>query len=465
MTLEFQKDLLRVLVQQPSFKRYILEIPEEIFEVPETQVVFQLLQKYVEKYRKQPEYGSMLEWWDRLTKKQRLEDAVYKNVQVEIASVYEPYKGDLGLLEDCIAEEIQYKMAKNLVQKYAPQLNDGIEVYRKMRIELNGIIDFDKRVEDDTQGKYLFKDYEAPKVGNRVGKPTFLNALNRMTSVGGFYAPQLVIVMGTPKGFKTGTVMNLALNYAIDGLKVLYADTENGLLQIENRFNQAMAECTYAELFDDEVRDVLEQQVKRMKAMGGEIRIERFPAYTKSISDVEAKLDELREQDGWVPDLIVYDYLDLFLANDASKRKERRINIQHVYFDAINLQAKIGCFGISPSQVNKEALNKPVINMRDFSEDFGKAMNAHAAFAICRTAEELEMGVARIVPVVQREGVAQSSGATCLIKVDEARMSIKEITYEDYVSVMGDTAVQMESEGRKSKRKTPRVDSSKVVDD
>lgn len=466
MTIEFQKDLLRVLVQQPSFKKYILEIPEEVFELPESQVVFQLLQKYVSKYRKQPEYSSMLELWDRLTKKQRLEDVIYKNVQVEIASVYEPYKGDLGLLEESVSEQIQYKMAKNLVQKYAPQLNDGIEVYRKMRIELNSIIDFDKKVDDDDQGKYLFKDYEAPKVGNRVGKPTFLNALNRMTSVGGFYSPQLVVIMGTPKGFKTGTVMNLALNYAIDGLKVLYADTENGLLQIENRFNQAMAECTYAELFSDEVRETLEQQARRMQAMGGDIRIERFPAYTKTIADVEAKLDELREKDGWVPDLIVYDYLDLFLANDPSKRKEKRINIQHVYFDAINLQAKIGCFGISPSQVNKEALNKPVINMRDFSEDFGKAMNAHAAFAICRTAEELEMGVARIVPVVQREGVAQASGATCLVKMDESRMSIKEMTYEEYMAMMGDAAVKTSSdtEGRK-KRKRPKVDSEKVTDD
>lgn len=467
MTIDFQKDLLRVLIQSPSFRKYIPQISEDIFDMPESQVIFQLLQNYVEKYRKQPEYSSMMEWWSRVTKKQSIEENTYKSIQVEIASMYEEYRGDTGLLEDTIAEQIQYKMAKVLFQKYASQLSDGIDIYRKMRIELNDIIDFDTEETTESEGKYLFKEFDPPKRGQRIGQPTFLKALNRMTAAGGFHTPQLVIIMGTPKGFKTGTVMNLALSYAIDGLKVFYADTENGLLSIENRFKQAMAKCTYQELFSGDLNDILEEQSRRMQVMGGEIRMERFPAHTKSINDIEAKLDELRDEDGWVPDLIIYDYLDLFLANDPTKRREKRINIQHVYFDAINLQAKIGAFGISPSQVSKEALNKPIINMKDFSEDFGKAMNAHAAFAICRTVEEQELGVARIVPVVQREGVAQASGATCLVKMNEERMDITEITYEEYEDIAGEMVVKtdMPDDSKRGRRKAPKVDTKNLTDD
>ena len=126
MTLEFQKDLLRVLAQSPAFRKYVALISEDIFELPETQVVFQLLQSYIKKYKKQPSYSSLLELWDRVSKKQTVEASIYKNVQVEIGSVYETYEGDLGLLQETIVEQVQYRMAKILVQKYAGQLNDGL---------------------------------------------------------------------------------------------------------------------------------------------------------------------------------------------------------------------------------------------------------------------------------------------------------------------------------------------------
>lgn len=70
--------------------------------------------------------------------------------------------------------------------------------------------------------------------------------------------------------------------------------------------------------------------------------------------------------------------------------------------------------------------------MTNFSEDFGKAANCHAAFALCRTPYEKEAGVMRIVPVLQRDGVAQHSNYSCFVDVDEARMTVKEIKYDEW---------------------------------
>lgn len=467
MTLEFQKDLLKILLQDRSFRKYIEKLPDKLFELAEHDVVFQLLKKYYEKYRNIPTYSSMLEFWDISAKEQNVVESVYEVVKNSLVELYEPYKGDISLLRESIVENAQYKAVKLLIQTYADRFKDeGLLAYKKFRVELDKIISLEDSLKDsEDAGKFLVKDYCDPIKDSKNSCPTFLKGLNFMTAARGFYAPQLIVFMGSPKGFKTGTVMKLALEYAKQGHKVFYADTENGVNSIENRFKQAILECTYDDLFSGAHNKTLEALVKGVSKIGGEIRIEPFDAYAKTIGDVEVKLEELEEKHGFKPDIIIYDYLDLFLSKDVTKRREKRINIQHVYMEAINLQKKLGCFGITPSQVNRAALNAKVINMGDFAEDFGKAMNAHAAFAICRTEEEIKNGVARLLPVMQREGVAQAVGNSCLLSIDESRMCIREITYEDYMQ-----KVDLEEEKSKNKNvrvraKVKRVDISKLTDD
>lgn len=111
---------------------------------------------------------------------------------------------------------------------------------------------------------------------------------------------------------------------------------------------------------------------------------------------MNTELERLRDERGWVPDVILWDYPDLFEPTDKSI-KDKRLKIQAVYFEIINLNHKWGCFSMGLSQISRNAVNKAVINMKDFAEDFGKAANCHAAFAICRTEEEMEAGTARLI--------------------------------------------------------------------
>jgi hypothetical protein len=202
----------------------------------------------------------------------------------------------------------------------------------------------------------------------------------------------------------------------------------------------ALMNCELHELYDPDVQKELDEILYKFgHYMRGDIFIDTYPAYAKSIADVEARLSYLREKNNWVPDIIVYDTIDKFIpSNILDQKRDTRIRIQLVYDEVINLNKKIGTFAIAPSQVNRKAIGKKNFDIKDLSEDFGKAMNAHAIFAICATDAEIEGGIRRIVPVAQREGSRFRQGVECLVHVDEKIMEVKEVRKEDYNSNVAD---------------------------
>ena len=271
--------------------------------------------------------------------------------------------------------------------------------------------------------------------------------------------------MGAPKSFKTGMLLKTAMEYVRQGFKVYYVDCENGINSIRTRGYQAIMECEGKELRRDNNPEILADLVEKWQMQGGDLQIGFFPAHTKCVNDVKAELMYLKDEEGWEPDIICWDYPDLMLANDHSKRKEKRINIQHVYFDIINLNVEMDIFSFALSQVSKNAVNKTVINMKDFSEDFGKAMNAHAAFATCRTQEEVEAGFARLVPVVQREGEMFTGSNQVVMRFEEKKMVIEEIDYDEAVDYLEDAGFGGSRKKEAPKRVTKEEVANKQVSD
>lgn len=146
--------------------------------------------------------------------------------------------------------------------------------------------------------------------------------------------------------------------------------------------------------------------------MGGDMVIDHFPAYKCDANDIDANLQDLKDNHVWTPDVIMIDYADLLKPIDP-KITEKRLMIQHVYFDLINLNNKWDTWSMTPTPVGKKAVEKAIIKITDFAKDFGKAYNCHSAWALCRTPEERAAGTARLIPVTQRDGV---SYATLLYK-------------------------------------------------
>lgn len=432
MTIDLQKDTLKFLAQSPKAKTLITGVVQKAFDLPEDQFIFSLIQTYWEMYSKPPSRMALMDLFETETEGKDIKAKTVAQVRLGISRLFDEIEDEDFTLTRLV-EQVKAKLSLEMFRRFTRQVMDGEDVIADVLKEIDRIANISNQLEE-TVSVSLIHDNGTSVLDNREPIPTFILALNRMTSAGGFMAPELIILMGPPKSFKTGTALCIALNMVKMGYKVYWADFENGANAILTRSKQQYLECTEGELkqWDNistehglSLRECWRSMIEYTGMIGGDFRVGEFRAHLNTLSDVEYDLDKLAEI-GWVPDVIFYDYLDLARSSNP-KITEKRLVIQDVYHHAIRINSDRGTVAFSFSQVKQKALNKEVITVGDFPEDFGKAANAHAAFAICRTEQEIEMGTARIVPVMQRRGVKYRPGMEAIVFIDEARMLIKEI--------------------------------------
>lgn len=369
---------------------------------------------------------SLIQFFQRESKGQEFSEELRDHIVIEIEEAFIPLR-DPEIVKDVIVEYVQKKTFRQVLKEARDRVDEtDDDIYDDFMYRIQGIRDLGKEDDSMTQlGGFLLRDFKRGDLNLEVGVPCQFQAINEKTSKNGFASPELIILMGAPKSFKTGTLLNFMLGFVRDGLNVYYVDCENGKDSIMRRMKQAMVEATYMELREDTYGDELENIVKMTSKRGGDFVADFYPAHTKSVSDVKKNLAWYRDEHGWKPDVIAWDYPDLMKSSDKYI-KEKRLNIQAVYHEIIALNYELGVFSFGLSQVSRQAVDKEVLSIKDFAEDFGKAANCHGAFALCRTPEEVKHGLMRIVPIAQREGEAQGKSNQAVFEVDESRQVIRE---------------------------------------
>ena len=438
MKLEFQEELLRFFIQHKAAKKYVEAFDKNIFELITHETIFGLLKDFIKKYKGYPSCADMLEFFRTQLKAQKGEKITQQLVDMmenAIRAAYDPFTGNVEYVRSTIVEEYQRKLLMELFKDQAKALSEKdpkavADVLKKAQA-IKKIGDENLDEVERNRGRYLLKDHKPGSIKQAAGKPSYLKGLNRMRGTGGFSTGELYLMMMPPKGFKTGTCLSLSLGFMRDGGSEYYADTENGHEKLNLRMQQAMSELTALEVLSGEHDELIVQLINKYKIRGGDFVADYFPMHTKDMNDVDLELERRRDEDGFIPTEIFFDNLDNFKPIDKSI-KEKRHQITAVYADALRLLSKWDCIGFSPSQVNRNAVNKAILDMTAFAEDFMKAANCHGAWAMCQDGVEKIAWIARILPVVQREGVDQDSGAACYVSLDKARMQIKEISYDEW---------------------------------
>lgn len=434
--LQFQESLLKYIIQSRDSRKYIPDVDSDLFADEVYQFLFNLFKDYLKKYKYTPSEENLTQHFINKLPEINISTELEKIVYDKLKILYQPLVSDTLIYDNTIRLFVQKVKTKKVISENLDSINNAdFSFFDKLSREISSISKISNEGlltdNDQTKGVFLLADFQPinPKDTRKEITPTSLIMLNKLTSSKGFKAPESIIIMSGPKGFKTGTMINLLKGFVADGKKVFFADFENGVKNIRDRVLQSMAGATKDELLNGEVNEELQYLVKHYHSLGGEMRIEYFPQGISNLDDVDNKLEELKEEYNWTPDIIMYDYLDLAGAADRSI-KEKRLIIQYNYHHAVRLNNKWNTFSISPSQISKEAYRHMqkhrYIDLTAFSEDFGKAANCHAAFAVCRTSYDEDNGLAYIIPVVQREGLRFKEGVECPVIFDEAKQQVIE---------------------------------------
>ena len=426
MTIDFQTNILKYLLQTPNGGQYFQYLDSSLFDLVVHSIAFDTLHKYFKQYGDVPTPTTaekLLE--DDIKATDGLSEELSTELRAIFSNFHEPINPkDREYIEDVLILTIQGQQTDKYIMSYGDkklsldQLTSKLGQLNTMKqhkaVDADGLLMADRRLHADDLAD---------------GAPTFLDELNRLTTAGGFHTPQLVIFASGPKHFKTGFLIKFGVEYARDGYKVYYADGENGVRSIRRRAKMAITEYTSDELKLAKDLESVYTNFNSGVSMfpGGDLFVDYWPSGTATIGDVKNRLAYIKETKNWEPDLIIWDPIDDFLPTPAEdQRLPNRLKIQKVYHEVIALNAELGIFSFAPSQVSKAAIDKPVFDLKDLNEDFGKVMNAHAVFAICATPEEFDDHLRRIVVVVQREGERYNGKNHVLVKIDETKASIKQ---------------------------------------
>lgn len=330
-----------------------------------------------------------------------------------------------------------------------------INEFVKARSFENAAIEFVTLIERNkiTAAKELM--YEALKVGiekEDVGltyfnldTPTYLNnnEYNYLTStgvptldklIGGYKRGEFVCILGGYKGKKSWSLIKVGEESLMRGLNVLHISHEMNADEIEMRYDMAIGGLVsdrdisevQIEIVDDignienkytkRVENVYNKEAvfevrKKLHRHGGNLIIKKYPMRTGTMSELDRYLDYLETYHDFIPDVVLNDYADIMLLPKAGNTRD---SLNTIYMDHKRLADERNMLVITVSQVNREALSKEKLTMKDIAEDARKVGNVDVMVSYSQTDTQEKDNIMRgqVIATRSRKGM----GCGCLFK-------------------------------------------------
>ena len=134
----------------------------------------------------------------------------------------------------------------------------------------------------------------------------------------------------------------------------------------------------------------------------GDLRMHCAPSGTFSIKDLRAKLKEEEASDGFVPDVVVIDYMDILASSD--KKQDFRHQQNDIWKDARALALEYNILVVSATQSNAAAYDIETQTMDNYSEDKRKLGHVTLFVGLNQTPDEYRANLMRLGVILQREG-------------------------------------------------------------
>lgn len=225
---------------------------------------------------------------------------------------------------------------------------------------------------------------------------------------GGCGTGELIVVLAPPERGKTLVLVNFAAQALYQGLTVGYFTLELAERKIARRFDLRISGRPISLLRKDPTK--IKSPLQALRNNGCNLVIKDYSSEYPKVEDIKSFIITYQNRMKKNFDMIIIDYADLVAP--SHQHKQERFGIKEVYTGLRRLANEFKIPVITASQANRRSVEKAVITMADFAEDFQKAAIADVVLAICQTPEELEEDLARIYIAKNR-----SSGKHLLFRV------------------------------------------------
>jgi hypothetical protein len=134
---------------------------------------------------------------------------------------------------------------------------------------------------------------------------------------------------------------------------------------------------------------------------GSRIRLQCYPRFSATLSQIEQDLDYLEYYEGFRPDIIVIDYADILMPE--RERGDHRHEVNETWMALARMADERDCIVFTATQSTKKSWDAKRTKGSDTSEDYRKAAHATFMLAISQTPGEKRQGLMRISIAFARE--------------------------------------------------------------
>jgi archaellum biogenesis ATPase FlaH len=307
-------------------------------------------------------------------------------------------KSDYGAVEVMIKEAVQIGLARDM----------GTDYFADPRGRLMGIKDKNGQIS--------------------TGWPSMDRRL-----FGGMNRGELNIFAGGSGAGKSLFLANLGVNWALQGLNVVYLTLELSEALVSMRIDSMITGVSTKEIFKD--LDDVEMKVKMIGKKSGMLQVKYMPS-GKTANDVRAYLKEYEIKVGKKVDILLVDYLDLLMP--VSKKispADLFIKDKYVSEELRNLAVEKNCILVTAAQLNRGAVEEVEFDHSHISGGLSKIQTADNVFGIFTSRAMRERGRYQIQLMKTRS--SSGVGMKVDLEFNLESLKISDLPEEDQESTAG----------------------------
>ena len=330
-------------------------------------------------------YDWLLQEFETFTRHKGLERAI-----LESANLLE--EGNYGPVEEKIKSAVQVGLQKDL----------GIDYFEDPKARLMGLKDNNGQVSTGwkTLDKKLF---------------------------GGFNRGELNIFAGGSGAGKSLFLANLGVNWAMEGMNVVYLSFELSEALVAMRIDSMMTDIPTKEIFKD--LDGVEMKVKLLGKKSGAFQIKYMPS-GKNANDIRSYVKEYEIKTGRKVDVLLIDYLDLMMPMSRKvSPSDLFIKDKFVSEELRNLAMESKTVFVTASQLNRGAVEEIEFDHSHISGGLSKIQTADNVIGIFTSRAMRERGRYQIQLMKTRSSSGVGSKIDLEFDIDSLR--IRDLDDED----------------------------------
>jgi len=428
-TQTIERTTLTNLIYNEDYTRKVLPfIKAEYFANRNERVVFEEIEKFLEKYNSLPTKETLTIGVDN---RKDINDEEYKKV-VDIISTLDKTEVDLQWLHDETEKFCKDKAIYNAVLD-GIKIIDGKDKDRTPEAIPSILSDalavsFDLSVGhdyvEDGLDRYDFYHKKEIKI------PFDLDYFNKITK-GGLPQKTLNIALaGTGVG-KSLFMCHMAASTLMQGKNVLYITLEMAEERIAERIDANLMNVTIDDLHTLP-KKMFENYLTRInKKTNGKLIVKEYPTASAHVGNFRSLIKELALKRSFKPDIIFIDYLNIC----ASSRFRGNANVgSYFYIKAIaeelrGLAVETNVPIMSATQTTRGGFVSSDIGLEDTSESFGLPATADLMFALIST-EELEDLNQICVKQLKNRYNDPTMNKRFILGIDRAKMKLYDVEQE-----------------------------------